>query len=117
MSFRGIAKKWIYGHCPGLSGAFPYFGTRVFFPKNAFIFKIVCSEGIYEHELLRQIEGVLRPGSWYFDVGANVGLMSVPVLSMRNDVRVLSIEASPNSHPYLHKTWSESPWKDRWTTV
>jgi FkbM family methyltransferase len=117
MSLRKTLKKLVYGHCPGFSGALPYFGTRVFFPKHAFIFDIVCDEGIYEQELLSQIRGVIRPGSWYFDVGANVGLMSVPILSMMNDVQVLSFEPSPNSRPYLQRTWNESPWKDRWKTV
>ena len=67
---------------PGLAGSFPYFGTRVFFPKNAYIFTIVCEEGIYEKELLRHIQTVVKAGSWYFDVGANIGLMSVQFFSL-----------------------------------
>ena len=75
------------------------------------------ARGIYEQNLLDQILGVIKPGSWYFDVGTNVGLMSVPVLHTMKDVRVLSFEPSPNSRPYLQRTWKESPWKDRWTVL
>ena len=117
MSLRKSLKKIIYGHCPGLAGALPYFGTRVFFPRNAFIFELACEEGIYEQELLRQVQGVITPGSWYFDVGANIGLMSVPILSTCQNIHVVSFEPSPNSRTYLQRTWSKSPWKDRWTTV
>lgn len=117
MSLRKSVKKWLYGKCPGFAGAFPYFGTRVHFPRNAFVFEIACDEGIYEQHLLDQILGAIEPGSWYFDVGSNVGLMSVPVLYTLKDVRVLSFEPSPNSFPHLKKTWEGSPWKDRWTLV
>jgi FkbM family methyltransferase len=117
MSLRKKLKKLIYGHCPGFAGAFPYYGTQVYFPKNAFIFDIACEEGIYEQTLLHQILGVIEPGSWYFDVGANVGLMSVPILDTMKDVHVVSFEPSPNSSPYLERTWSKSPWQDRWKLV
>ena len=117
MSLQKTVKKLIYGHCPGFAGKLPYFGTRVFFPKNAFILEIVCDEGIYERKLLGLIQRVIKPGSWYFDVGANVGLMSVPILHTTKDIKVLSFEPSPNTYPYLHRTWSECPWKDRWKTL
>jgi FkbM family methyltransferase len=102
---------------PWLAGSFPYCGTRVFFPKNAYIFTIVCEEGIYEKEVLRHIQTVVKPGSWYFDVGANIGLLSVPVLRSCTHVHVLSFEPSPNSRPYLLKTWENCPWKNRWKII
>jgi FkbM family methyltransferase len=117
MSVRKRVKRWLYGYVPGLAGSFPYFGTRVFFPNNAYIFTIVCEEGIYEKELLRHIQTVVKPSSWYFDVGANIGLMSVPVLQSCTNVHVLSFEPSPNSRPYLRKTWENCPWKSRWKVV
>jgi FkbM family methyltransferase len=117
MSVRKRVKKLLYGSVPGLAGSFPYFGTRVFFPKKAYIFEIVCEEGIYEGELLRHIQGVVKAGSWYFDVGANVGLMSVPVLQSCANVNVLSFEPSPNSLPYLLKTWENCPWQGRWKVI
>src|SRR5207244_2025873 len=65
-------------------------------------------------DLLKLIRGLVTPGTWYFDVGANIGLMSVPVLQSVHDCHVLSLEPSPNSYPFLERTWLESPWKDRW---
>ena len=117
MSLRKTVKRIVYGHFPGFVGRMPYFGSHVFFPRNAHIFDILCEEGIYEDEILRKIVSVLQPGSWYFDVGSNVGLMSLPILQMKDNVRVMSFEPSRNSYPYLRKTWSECPWKDRWMLV
>ena len=114
MSLRKTLKKWLYSYTPGLAGRFPYCGTKVYFPPDAFIFDIVVREGIYEQQLLKHILGVIQPGTWYFDVGSNIGLMSVPILQNKPDVRVLSFEPSPNSKSFLQQTWSHSPWKDRW---
>ena len=114
MTLRKTAKWLIHSYCPGLTGRFRYFGTHVFFPRGAWIFRLACQEGIYESEILRLIVGLVRPSTWFFDVGANIGLMSVPVLSQRPDVRILSFEPSPNSAPYLLKTWQKCPWNDRW---
>jgi FkbM family methyltransferase len=117
MSVRKRLKRWLYQSVPGLAGSFPYFGTHVFFARNAYIFTLVCEEGIYEQELLRHVQTVVKAGSWYFDVGANIGLMSVPVLQSCTNVHVLSFEPSPNSRPYLLKTWENCPWKSRWKVV
>jgi FkbM family methyltransferase len=114
MNLRRKIKYLIHSHCPGLTGWFHYFDTKVHFPPRAWIFELACEQGIYEAELLRLIGGLARPGSWYFDIGANVGLMSVPVLSRRSDVSVLSFEPSPNSAPYITRTCKESPWQNRW---
>ena len=117
MTPRQILKKWIYRYTPGLAGAFPYFGTRLYFPRNNSLWDRVCEQGIYEYVLLHQIESALRPDTWFFDVGANIGLMSVPILSQVPTAHVLSFEPSPNTKPFLEKTWSRSPWKDRWKIV
>ena len=114
MTFRKTVKKWAYRYVPGLAGRYVYFGSRVHFPTNALMWDLLCEEGIYESDILRQIEGAMRPGTWFIDVGTNVGLMSVPILSMVPDARVLSFEPSPNTKPFLQKTWSESPYRDRW---
>lgn len=114
MNLRKKIKFLAHSHCPGLKGWFNYFGTKLYFPPKAWIFELACEQGIYEADLLRLIGGLARPGSWYFDIGANVGLMSAPVLNRRPDVKVMSFEPSPNSSPWLTRTRNESPWKDRW---
>ena len=114
MRARRIVKKLLHSYCPGLSGWFKYFGTRVYFPNRAWIFDLACQQGIYEADLLKLLMGLVTPGSWYFDVGANIGLMSVPILKTVQDCHVLSLEPSSNSSPFLERTWQESPWKQRW---
>jgi FkbM family methyltransferase len=89
----------------------------VFFPKNSYIFLTACDEGIYENEVLRHIQTAVNAGSWYFDVGANIGLPSVPVLRSCTYVNVLSCGPSPNSRPYLFKTWENCRWKSWWKII
>jgi FkbM family methyltransferase len=49
-----------------------------------------------------------------FDVGANIGLMALPVLYEHADVTVCSFEPSPSSTPFLERTVRESPYGARW---
>jgi FkbM family methyltransferase len=57
---------------------------------------------IYEDQLLRCMLRVLRPGSVVIDVGANVGVMTLPLARRVGPKgRVLAIEASPTIFQYL----------------
>jgi FkbM family methyltransferase len=114
MTTRKLLKRILHSYFPGFSGWFTYYGTRVYFPKGAWVFEVVCEQGIYESDLLKLIGGLISPGSWYFDIGANIGLMSVPILKMVPECHVLSLEPSPNSSPFIKRTREESPWKERW---
>ncbi len=51
------------------------------------------------------------------DVGANIGLMAIPVLRVCPTCRVVSFEPSPNSLPFLKRTVAASLWSERWTVV
>lgn len=117
MTFRQIAKRWLYGSAPGVSGAFPYFGTKVFFTPHSLIFERACAEGIFEAKLLHMIIALIRPGTTYLDIGANIGLMSVPVLCQVPDVCVWSFEPSPTILPYLKKTLENSVFQPRWRII
>lgn len=117
MSPRKLAKYWLYNSVPGFSGRFPYFGTLVYFPKNALIFRAVCDQGIFEGEIVQRMVKLAKPGTTVFDVGANLGLMSVPVLKERPTCRVVSFEPSPSSLPFLERSRAGSPYADRWTVV
>jgi FkbM family methyltransferase len=114
---RAKAKKFIYGSVPVVRGHFRYFGETVYFPLGSHIFERACIEGIYEREITNIVLSLTEPGSTYFDVGANIGLMSVPVLSQKPNVNVVSIEASPSTLPWLAKSHSASPHAMRWTIV
>ena len=117
MNFRKSLKHWLYGSCPGLAGAFPYFGTRVYFPKGSLSFTAVCEQGIFESDNLRILQSLVRPDTVYFDIGANIGLMAVPVLQNNPKCRVVSFEPSPNVLPYLQRTVHGSVYRERWTLV
>ena len=117
MLLKKRIRKWLYGKCPGVTGKFPYYGTIVYFPQDSLIFNLACDQGVYEHENIKMLLSLIRPNTVYFDVGANIGLMSVPILRSRPDCKVVSFEPSPNSLPYLMKTFEQSPFRNRWTII
>jgi FkbM family methyltransferase len=117
IALRRKFKRWLYGRCPGFAGAFPYYGARVFFPRNSIIFKLACEQGIYESENQRVLLSALRSDATVLDVGANIGLLSVPLLASDKSIRVISIEPSPTTAQYLQKTVNESAWRERWTAL
>src|ERR1051325_7245614 len=100
-----------------LKGSFKYYNQTIYFPKNSVIFQRTVLEGIFEHEILGFIIPLIKPGTEVFDIGANIGIMAVPLLSSDKSIKLVSVEASPNSLPYLKKTNSESPDKERWFIV
>lgn len=117
MNARQLAKYWLYNSVPGFRGRFPYFGTPVYFPKNALLFWAVCDQGIFEADIVHRMVSLARPDTTVFDVGANLGLMSVPVLKGCPACRVVSFEPSPSSLPYLRQTAAASPYCERWTVI
>lgn len=116
-TFRRILKRWLYGRCPGFAGAFPYYGTKVHFPPGSLIFRLACDQGIYEAVNQRLLASALRPGATVFDIGANIGLLSVPLLAVEPGLRVISVEPSPHTFACLQRTIAGSPWRDRWTAL
>lgn len=52
-----------------------------------------------------------------FDVGCNIGLMSIPVLRQIPDVSVLAFEPSANVLPSLQQTIARNPFGGRWRLV
>lgn len=113
--FKKIIKSTVYKWFLNLRGSFGYYGEPVFFPKNSTTFNLAIRDGIYEQDILKFINEFVKDQSVYIDIGANIGLMSIPVLKRHPMVRALSFEASPNTFKYLKKTWENSSVKDRWT--
>lgn len=99
------------------SGSFPYFGSRIYSPADSLIFRRVRSEGVFERETCYYLMKAAAGASWYFDVGANLGLMSIPLLRKHPGLKVVSLEPSPNSLPYLQKTHATSVFTKRWHIV
>jgi FkbM family methyltransferase len=120
MTIRQAIKYWLYSSCPGFAGSFPYFGIRVYFPQGSMLFRLTCLQGTSELGNLRVLQGLVFPGSYFFDVGTNIGLMSVPLLSTVPDVRIVSFEPSPNTLPCLQRTikqYSQDSRSDRWNLI
>jgi FkbM family methyltransferase len=117
MNLKHQFKHWLYGTCPGFKGCLPYFGERLYFPPASVVFDLTCAQGIYEHENLHIMQSALRPRTWYFDIGANIGLMSAPLLDAEPTLQVVSVEASPGTARYLARTVAASPRRDRWRCV
>jgi FkbM family methyltransferase len=117
MRLRGLAKKMLFGSVPCIRGRFPYYGHTVHFPLSSIIFERACAEGIYERDTTYLILALAESGTTYFDVGANIGLLSVPVLAVCPGVKVVSIEASPDTLHFLKKTHAVAHRREDWTIV
>src|SRR5262249_225592 len=98
-------------------GKFHYYGSRIFFPTGSVIFRRLCDQGTYEPEVTKWLCRLATPGKLFIDVGANIGLTSIPILRTVPSARVLSFYPSPSSLPYLERTWQESEFRDRWEVV
>lgn len=114
---RKTIKRLLYGSCPGFAGAFPYFGVKVHFPPSSWSFYAACDQGVFEQDNVRVLQSLVRPGTTMFDVGANIGLMAVPVLRHCPDCRVISFEPSENVLPFLRRTIAGNPFGSRWQLI
>ncbi|HSI11684.1 MAG TPA: FkbM family methyltransferase [Chthoniobacter sp.] len=114
---RPLLKRWYYTYWPPAAGALRYFGSRIYFPQKSHLFERVCEEGVYEERNVRSVCALLQAGTWYFDIGANIGLMAAPVLRDFPDVKVVSFEPSPAALAYLRRSVEASPFRERWKLV
>jgi FkbM family methyltransferase len=117
MKPRARLKRWLYGRCPGFRGALPYWGELLRFPPGSLAFDLACEQGIYERENLNLLMAAARPNAWYFDLGANIGLMSAPLLGSEPTLQVVSVEASPRTAEFLARTIATSRNRERWRLV
>jgi len=110
-------KYWAASYCPGVKGAISYFGVKTHFPIGSRLVRRVCLHGVYERANVQVVKDLLPRGGVYFDVGANIGLMAIPMLKADPNCTVVSFEPSPNTLPYLEKTRDGSSMTDRWTVI
>jgi FkbM family methyltransferase len=97
---------------------FIYRNHKVFFPKNSFIYnRIASGETFYEKDLVKILNRQLKDNSYCFDVGANIGLIAIPLLNYKKSLSVVSVEPSPKTLEYLKKTIDNSAYKNRWNVV
>lgn len=117
MTFRRLLKYWFYNSLPGFAGRFPYYRTTVYFPPGAQVFRAICELGSFEPDVVDWLTRLARPETTVFDVGANIGLMAIPVLRSCPGCRVASFEPSPSSLPYLRRTAGGSEFGERWLVM
>ena len=114
MTIKQRIKYLIYTRLPGKAGRMKYFNSTLHFPVSSHLFERLCREGIYECDLIHCMLDFIPEGGVVYDVGANIGLSALPILSARKEVEVVSFEPSPSAHPFLNKTQTESPYQARW---
>jgi FkbM family methyltransferase len=66
---------------------------------------------------MQALVGNVSEPSYCFDVGSNIGLLSLPLLQKSTLVTVVAVEPSPNVLPFLRKTIRGSSHADRWHLV
>ncbi|MBI3582508.1 MAG: FkbM family methyltransferase [Nitrospinae bacterium] len=110
-------KRWIYKISPWITGSFPYYGTWVYFPKGCHLFNRFLEQGEYESENVMLLLNFIKKGSVVFDIGANIGLISIRFLNEFKECTVVSFEPSPNNIPFLERTWKNSGFGNRWNLV
>ncbi len=98
-------------------GSFAYYGVRVSAPSGSALADLVSQHGYYERANAWVLTRLVEPNSWFLDVGANIGLMSIPVLAQCPTATVVSFEPSPNSSAYLGRTIADSAFRARWSMV
>jgi len=117
MKYINKIRKIFFKLLVNYRGSFIYFNTIVYCPKNCHLYSRIKNEGIYEEENLNIILSSITDNSYYIDIGANIGIMSIPILDRIKNCKVISIEPSPNSFPYLQKTFDNCSYKDRWSLI
>jgi FkbM family methyltransferase len=88
--------------------------VRTWFPQDSSIFRLASRDDIYEYDDLKLLQTVARPGAIVFDVGANIGLLSIPLRQEVPDIKVVSLEPSDHAGPCLRRTREGSDLADRW---
>lgn len=117
MRLRGRIKQFLFGSRLLYRGSFRYFGSNVHFPIGSHLFERVCAEGVFEREIIQLLNNLVLPDTTFIDVGANIGLTSIPLLAQQPKCRVVSIEPSPETLPYLRLTHAASRHHQRWDVI
>ncbi|MEH2048720.1 FkbM family methyltransferase [Nostoc sp.] len=97
--------------------SFIYYNTKVYFPKNSVIYEKALNEKVYEQDNIETIINLISDNSFYLDIGANIGLMAIPILKSIDSCTIISFEPSPNSASYLKRTLQDSGFKNRWHLI
>ena len=116
-SIKSILKEKYKKYVSPLTLKMPYFGHWLYFPKGSAIVKTARMDGDFEPEIRKLMLQLTEKNSTIFDVGTNIGWLSIPILQAYPSVKVVSFEPSPSVLPYLRQTNAQSPHKSRWQII
>lgn len=114
---KTILKEKYKKYVSPLTLKMPYFGHWLYFPKGSAIVKTARLNGDFEPEIRKLMLQLTKENSTVFDVGTNIGWLSIPILQTHPSVKVVSFEPSPSVLPYLRQTNAQSPHKSRWKII
>jgi len=110
-------RNYLYRNWPSKIQVRQYHGQKVYLPRAGYSDLMLRDTGGYERENSDLFCRLAREGTWAVDVGTNLGLMTLPVLAHRRDLRVLSFEPSPGALRFLRRTRDECAHQNRWELV
>ncbi len=64
--------------------------------------------GIYEYDIVEFLKAQIQNNSIYFDIGANIGSLGLPVVKCKTNVKYYGFEASPMVFEYLKKNFEQN---------
>jgi FkbM family methyltransferase len=80
-------------------------GGRFVLPRQAHMAWAIAFRGAYDPECQALVNQYIQPGTLVLDIGASLGLWTVPLGQQARAVgaRVWAFEPHPNNHPWLHR--------------
>jgi FkbM family methyltransferase len=64
--------------------------------------------GIYEKKTVHFLQRNIPNGAIFFDIGANIGSLGLPIVKAKKNIKYFGFEASPGVYEYLVKNFSEN---------
>ena len=61
--------------------------------------------GIYENKIVRFLNSNIKSGDTYFDIGANIGALGLPIVKNKPNIKYIAFEASPIVFDYLKENF------------
>lgn len=64
--------------------------------------------GVYEQDIVQFLQKQIQDGAVYFDIGANIGSIGLPIIKSKPNIHYYGFEASPIVFQYLEKNFKEN---------
>ncbi len=64
--------------------------------------------GVYEQDILHFLRKEIKDGSIYFDIGANIGSLGLPIVKAKPGIHYYGFEASPKVFAFLEKNFGDN---------